>query len=184
MTEQHLLSIYLNDHLAGAIAGGELARRAASSNEGSELGLFLAELAEKIVQDRESLERLMKVLEIRRNLAKDAAAWLSEKVGRLKLNGQVIGYSPLSKLIELEGLSLGVNGKLSLWKTLKMLSREDERIDAAEIDGLIEGALSQAITLEEERTKIIGQVFSTGGAQGRSDRPPGTDEFPTALDDV
>ncbi len=165
MTDQRRLSIYLNDHLAGAIAGGELARRAASSNEGSELGPFLAELAEKIAQDRESLERLMKVLEIRRNLAKDAAAWLSEKVGRLKLNGQVIGYSPLSKLIELEGLSLGINGKLSLWKTLKKLSREDERIDAAEVDRLIEGALSQAITLEEERTTMIGQAFSTGGAQ-------------------
>ncbi|MDQ3661181.1 MAG: hypothetical protein M3454_09025 [Actinomycetota bacterium] len=165
MTDQHRLSIYLNDHLAGAIAGSELARRAASSNEGSELGPFLAELAEKIDRDRESLEQLMKLLEIRRNLAKDAAAWLSEKVGRLKLNGQVIGYSPLSKLVELEGLSLGVNGKLSLWKTLKELSREDERIAAAEFDRLIEGALSQAISLEEERIKIIGQAFSTGGAR-------------------
>ena len=164
MTDQHRLSIYLNDHLAGAIAGSELARRAASSNERSELGPFLAELAEEIDQDRESLERLMKLLEIRRNLAKDAAAWLSEKVGRLKLNGQIIGYSPLSKLVELEGLSLGVNGKLSLWKTLKELSREDERIDAAEVNLLIERALSQAISLEEERTKIIGQVFSTVGA--------------------
>ncbi|MCA1604262.1 MAG: hypothetical protein LC775_01980 [Acidobacteria bacterium] len=163
MTDQHRLSIYLNDHLAGAIAGSELARRAASSNERSELGPFLAELAENIDQDRESLERFMKLLEIRRNLAKDAAAWLSEKVGRLKLNGQVIGYSPLSKLVELEGLSLGVNGKLSLWKTLKELSREDERIDAAEVNLLIERALSQAISLEEERTKIIGQVFSTEG---------------------
>jgi hypothetical protein len=164
MTDQHRLSIYLNDHLAGAIAGSELARRAASSNERSELGPFLAELAEEIDQDRESLERFMKLLEIRRNLAKDAAAWLSEKVGRLKLNGQIIGYSPLSKLVELEGLSLGVNGKLSLWKTLKELSREDERIDAAEVNLLVERALSQAISLEEERTKIIGQVFSTVGA--------------------
>ena len=164
MTDQHRLSIYLNDHLAGAIAGSELARRAASSNERSVLGPFLAALAEEIDQDRESLERFMKLLEIRRNLAKDAAAWLSEKVGRLKLNGQIIGYSPLSKLVELEGLSLGVNGKLSLWKTLKELSREDERIDAAEVNLLIERALSQAISLDEERTKIIGQVFSTVGA--------------------
>jgi len=58
VTDQRRLSIYLNAHLARAIAGGELARRAASSNEGSELGPFLAELAEKIDQDRESLERL------------------------------------------------------------------------------------------------------------------------------
>ena len=32
-----LLTIYLNDHLAGATAGVELARRAAGENKGSEL---------------------------------------------------------------------------------------------------------------------------------------------------
>ena len=107
----------------------------------------------------------MKRLEIRANLPKGAAAWASEKVGRLKLNGQIIGYSNLSKLVELEGLSVGINGKQSLWKTLKELSREDARIDDSEMDRLIERALSQAIRVEEERTEIIGQAFSAQEAQ-------------------
>ena len=35
---------------------------------------------------------------------KNVAAWGLEKVGRLKLNGELTGYSPLSRMVELEGL--------------------------------------------------------------------------------
>ena len=38
------------------------------------------------------------------------AGWVAEKAGRLKLNGSLLTYSPLSRLVELEGLSLGVEG--------------------------------------------------------------------------
>lgn len=163
MPDRQRLGIYLNDHLAGAIAGTELAKRSANNNKGSELGEFLSQLAEDIDHDRRSLEHVMKVLDIKKNPAKEVAAWLSEKAGRLKLNGQVIGYSDLSKLVELEALSLGVKGKQCLWQSLKELGDEDDRIDASEVDRLIERALSQAISLEEKRTKLIGEAFSVRG---------------------
>jgi hypothetical protein len=163
MPDRQRLGIYLNDHLAGAIAGTELAKRSANNNKGSELGEFLSQLAEDIDLDRQSLEHVMKVLDVKKNPAKEVAAWLSEKAGRLKLNGQVIGYSDLSKLVELEGLSLGVKGKQCLWQSLKELVDEDDRIDASEVDRLIERALSQAISLEEKRTKLIGEAFSVRG---------------------
>jgi hypothetical protein len=41
---RRLLAIYLNDHLAGATIGVELALRAARENTGSELGDFLGEV--------------------------------------------------------------------------------------------------------------------------------------------
>jgi hypothetical protein len=47
-----------------------------------------------------------------------AGAWLLEEAGRLKLNGQVRGHSPLSPLVELEGLEAGVSGKRSLWQVI------------------------------------------------------------------
>jgi hypothetical protein len=37
------LSIYLNDHLAGATAGANLARRAAESNDGIDLDVLTLE---------------------------------------------------------------------------------------------------------------------------------------------
>ena len=113
-----LLGIYLNDHLAGSTAGAELARRAAGSNEGNDYGAFLAELAREIQEDRETLREIMRRLQYGEDIPKKVGAWTAEKIGRLKPNGQLRGYSPLSRLVELEGLTLGITGKLALWKAL------------------------------------------------------------------
>ena len=101
----------------------------------------------------------MKALEIKENPAKNATAWLSEKIGRLKLNGRIMGYSELSRLIEVEGLSLGVKGKQALWKTLKELSSEEGRINASEVDRLLERALSRARSGGRTRKTDRSSVF-------------------------
>ena len=49
------------------------------------------------------------------NPAKQAVAWAGEKAGRLKLNGELRGTSPLTPFVELEALSLGIEGKRLLW---------------------------------------------------------------------
>ena len=117
-----LLAIYLNDHLAGATVGRELARRAAQSNRGNaEYGPFLSQLAQEIDEDRQSLLAIMSKLGVKVDRLKVLAGWGGEKLGRLKLNGRVRGYSPLSRVVELEGLTLGVHGKLALWRTLERL---------------------------------------------------------------
>ena len=50
---------------------------------------------------------------------KPLAAVLGERLGRLKLNGRLRGYSPLSRLDELELLQIGVVGKRRLWRALE-----------------------------------------------------------------
>jgi hypothetical protein len=113
------LAIYLNDHLAGSTFGVELARRLSSSNKGdAEMGAPLAEIRAEIEADRATLERVMDRLGIGRSTVKPAGAWAAEKLGRLKLNGQLRGYSPLSRLVELEFLSIGIAGKMQMWKAL------------------------------------------------------------------
>src|SRR5437660_8222168 len=59
-----LLTTYLNDHLAGATAGRELAKRSASSNRGSSYGSFLVALAAEIDEDRDGLSEIMRALDI------------------------------------------------------------------------------------------------------------------------
>jgi hypothetical protein len=117
-----LLATYLNDHLAGATAGRELARRASASNRGSELGRFLEDLARQIDEDRDSLIELMRALGVGVDCVKVVGGWTAAKLGRLKPNGKLLGYSPLSRLLELEGLLLGVRGKLALWQSLAPIS--------------------------------------------------------------
>jgi hypothetical protein len=113
------LAIYLNDHLAGSALGVELARRVSASNkDDAEMGEPLAELRSEVEADRETLVALMKRLEIRRDPLKPAGAWIAEKLGRLKPNGQLTGYSPLSRLLELEMLTIGIVGKLQMWGAL------------------------------------------------------------------
>jgi hypothetical protein len=92
------LDIYLNDHLAGSTLGVEPSRRSASENRGSQYAAFLERLCREILEDRRTLEAVMRALDVDRSPAKPAGAWLLEKLSRLKLNGQVRGYSPLTRL--------------------------------------------------------------------------------------
>jgi hypothetical protein len=146
-----LLGIYLNDHLAGSTAGLELARRARGENRDSEYGELLGTLIEEIDEDRETLKRIMDDLGIRADPAKVAAGWLGEKLGRLKLNGQLTGYSALSRLEEIEGLALGVTGKLALWKALRLLADVEPALDGPALERLIERAERHQRSLEEHR---------------------------------
>ena len=152
-----LLGIYLNDHLAGSVVGVELAKRAAANNEGTPLGDFLAELSADIEADRDSLKAIMDHLGVSENRVKMPLAWTAEKLGRLKPNGQLTGYSPLSRLIELEGLTLGVTGKLGLWRSLAATSSD---LGSFSLQTLIERAESQQDALEEHRLKAAKLAFS------------------------
>jgi hypothetical protein len=149
MSDNKYLRIYLNDHLAGAVAGEELAKRCLKNNQGTDLGRFLTRLIEEIGEDRRALGRIMDAAGAPRDRAKGAAAWVAEKVGRLKLNGQIRGYSPLSRLVELEGLVIGVEGKLRGWRALQSAS---VRVPAdVDLDRLVERAESQVEELEAHR---------------------------------
>jgi hypothetical protein len=153
------LDIYLNDHLAGAMLGVELSRRAAAQNGGTELGEFLQGLHEEIVEDRQTLRAVMGALGVEASLLKPVGAWLLEKAGRLKLNGQLRGHSPLSPLIELEGLETGVSGKRSLWQTLDRAFRDDRRLERFDFDALVDRAEEQLHGLLEQRLAVAPEAL-------------------------
>jgi hypothetical protein len=161
MVDRKLLGIYLNDHLAGSTSGAELARRAAGANSGTPLGDDLARLAAEIGEDRESLKAIMASLELGEDRVKVAAGWSAEKLGRLKLNGRLTGYSPLSRVVELEGLALGITGKLALWLALRGLVDEEPRLDAAELDRLRERAERQRDAVERHRMDATREAFAS-----------------------
>jgi hypothetical protein len=155
------LDVYLNDHLAGATGGIELCRRARRENAGTDLGAFLGGLLEEIVEDRRALEEITVRLGADRSPLKPAAAWALEKAGRLKLNGQLRGYSPLSRLVELEALQAGVSAKRSLWQTLRAAFPDDKRLRGLDLDALIERAERQMTGLESQRLAAARDALST-----------------------
>ena len=114
-----LLGIYLRDHHAGSVTGLNLARRIADENsDWPEVGELRA-IADEIEADQKTLEELMERLDVSPDPIKDRLAWVGERLGRLKPNGTLLSYSPLSRVVELEGLFLGVTGKLGLWEALE-----------------------------------------------------------------
>jgi hypothetical protein len=143
MFSSELLPIYLNDHLAGATAGRELAWRVAGENRGNEFGDFLTDLATQIDEDRAQLKDVMARLDVSEDKLKVGAGWVAEKVGRLKLNGRLTDYSPLSRVLELEGLAAGVRGKLALWRLLALAAPNEPRIADIGFVHLIERAEAQ-----------------------------------------
>ncbi len=153
------LATYLNDHLAGSTSGIELVRRAARENEGSDLGEVLAALAREIEEDRNALKEIMAGLGVREDQIKVAGGWLIEKVGRLKPNGQLTGYSPLSRLVELEGLAMGIAGKLALWRALIQIAGPPP-LDAQRLQELAERAERQRDTVEYHRVAVARSVLA------------------------
>jgi hypothetical protein len=163
-----LLGIYLNDHLAGATAGTELARRIAASHGRSAVGGPLHQLAAEVAQDRAALQDIMGALGVPVRGYKVYAAWVGEKAGRLKFNGHLLTKSPLSYLEELEMMRLGVEGKAAGWRTLRVLADSDKRLDSARLDELISRARRQSDVLEELRVRAAERVTeSPGGGQVR-----------------
>jgi hypothetical protein len=144
-----LLAIYLNDHLAGATLGVELARRLRASNQDDpEFGPVLAEVCTEIEVDRETLKAAMEQLAVGQSRLRPLAAVLGERLGRLKLNGQLWGYSPLSRLDELELLQIGVVGKRRLWRAL-------EHTHASDLSGFDLGALAERATDQLRRLEAL-----------------------------
>jgi hypothetical protein len=154
-----LLSIYLRDHHAGAVAGVSLARRAAGQNEGTPYGQELTRLAKEIEEDIQTLEAVMESLGVGRDQLKDLAASAGERLGRLKPNGRWLEYSPLSRLVELEALMLGVTGKLGLWRALR--EAVGEAIDGADLGNLEARAERQRTKLEELRRRAAAEALGT-----------------------
>jgi hypothetical protein len=161
------LAIYLNDHLAGATLGVELARRLRSSNQGdAEFGPPLAQLCAEIEADRDTLVRLMERLDVRRDPLKPALAKLAEKLGRLKPNGRLRSYSPLSRVLELEIISGGIGGKLQLWNALEQSFGES--LDGFDFHDLAARADSQGQRLEDLHLAAAQRTLpaATSSAQG------------------
>jgi hypothetical protein len=161
---QDPLGIYLNDHLAGATAGLELARRVAGTGQVPAPPAELRQFVQQVAEDRDTLLRIMGTLGLPVRSYKVWAAWAGEKAGRLKLNGHLTTRSPLSNLEELELLCLGVAGKAAGWRTLRTLADRDSRLEAGQLDELISRARSQAGFLEESRIRAAGQVIDATDA--------------------
>ena len=106
----------------------------------------------------------MRELSIAPSAIKVGMVRVAERVGRLKLNGALFERSPLSSVIELETLVVGVRGKEALWTALQRANVSLKDID---LDALAESAKAQGTELEALRLSAAAAAFARGAAGTR-----------------
>lgn len=113
------MDVYLNDHLAGATLGSDLAEQIRNRHEGTPLGEVMRSIAPQVEEDRQTLIDLMERMGTAKNPVKQASGWLAEKASRVKFSAAVSGEPDHGAFMALESLTLGVEGKMALWTALK-----------------------------------------------------------------
>lgn len=165
------LAIYLNDHLAGATAGLELAKRCRDHAEGAGARAELDAVAREVGEDRETLLGLMRELGVRPDPLRQSLAWLGEKATRVRLGNPVTAGPQLGRLLELEALALGVEGKRSLWEALRRSLAGSPAITGVPLSELVARAVRQREVLERHRLAAADAAF--GRAAGGPGAEPG-----------
>lgn len=158
MTQLHLHS-YLNGHLAGSVVALELLdqlRDSAASDDRQ----FFTTLREEIAADQRVLQALLRDVGGEESRLRKAGAWLTEKVGELKLRVEDPAGSGLRLLEALETLALGIQGKLALWAALETVTDRVKEVGGIDLPHLKQRARDQHGLVEARRLVAAREVLS------------------------
>lgn len=162
MTMTDYLNIYLRDQHAMGVVWRDLARRAERNNHGTPLGTALSDVADGIAEDVRVFETIMRAVGTRPDRLKTTAGAVAERLARLKPNGHLRSYSPLSRFLELDALVMGIEGKKILWRTLRDSADLGERLPDVDFARLLERAEIQRQRLDAFHTKCARETFGVG----------------------
>jgi hypothetical protein len=149
------IDTYLNDHLAGALFGSDLAEHLQARTEGTSLGELMKPLASEIEEDRQTLSDLMERMGTTRNPVKRATTWLAEQASRAKFGGLTASETGLGTFLALEALE----GKVSLWTALKEVADRYPSLSSINLDELRQRAQAQRDMLERERVAACREAL-------------------------
>lgn len=152
--------IYLNDHRAGASGGTRLANRLAAGNTPGPYAERLRDLADSISTDATTLDAVREAWGVDGGTLKRLGAIVLERVGRLKLNGHVLEYSPLSRVLEIEALMSAVQAKRQLWRSLRSVATHHPALAEFDFGVLEKRGDEQLAALEELHTWAVSQLGS------------------------
>lgn len=157
---QESLAIYLNDHLAGSVAALELLDHLIRLEQGKPRERALAQIRSEVEEDQKALQALLQGIGGKESRVRQAAAWITEKLGRAKLLLDASESGGEIQMLEsLEALALGIQGKASLWRSLAAAA---VRVEAKAMDyaGLEQRAMSQFQRVEAMRLQAARAALS------------------------
>jgi hypothetical protein len=153
MEANERLAIYLNDHLAGSVIALEMLEDLADDPE-------IADLRREILADREVLERILSRTGAEVSQPRQAAAWLTEKLGDVKLYLDDPEQGALRRLEMLETIAMGIFGKESLWAGLQEAMSGNSLLQTEDFTALRLRAQQQRERIEPMRLAAAKAAFA------------------------
>ena len=160
MPREHLAT-YLNDHLSGATAAVELLDHLASTYKQPDINGFVIQLKREIEDDTLVLEDLMARLKVEQSRSRKASAWLAGKLGELKLVVDDPAAGSLRLFESLEALSLGIEGKRSLWLALIAAAEKDPNLNLINYERMVQRAEDQRNRVEARRRELAKNALTS-----------------------
>jgi len=146
------LASYLHDHLAGSTFAIELLESLRDQYADTDLGVFAATVLADVKEDQQVLQTIVDRVGKSGVHLKQATAWLAEKASKLKFRFDE--PRGLGTFEALETLTLGIAGKLGLWRVLAVVSEWDDRVRGYDFSQLATRAQQQHARVEQWRIQI------------------------------
>jgi hypothetical protein len=156
------LAVYLNDHLAGSVAALEIIDALAGRVHGTPTEQWLRTVRVEVAADQEVLRAVLDKVGGDESRLKQAAAWLSEKLGEAKLAVTGHRHPDLDVLEGLESLALGIQGKAALWRALGAVAPKNPQLASFQFSSLEARARTQYDQVEQAR--LAAADAALGGA--------------------
>jgi hypothetical protein len=147
MPSDHL-STYLNDHLAGAVAAIEMLDHVAEKHAGLVDATVVLQVRTDVEEDRATLEALMERLGVHHSRTRKAVGWLAERFTRIKVAVDDRGDGDFRAFETIQLISLGIEGKIALWRSLAVIAPTDPVLSGVAYAHLISRAERQRVALE------------------------------------
>jgi hypothetical protein len=160
MADTDALAVYLNDHKSAASAAVDLAERVIANNAGTPLAAHLEAAVSEIRADSDTLATVMERLGVTPSRPKQVAGKVLESLSRFRLNERVTGSADVTRLMELETLCLGVEGKAELWRSLQQVEPSRPELAAFDLGTLVLRAEEQRRGLEPYRLEAAATALS------------------------
>lgn len=148
------IATYLNDHLAGSVAGLNMLEHIIQHLEGTPAAANLRSVKSEIESEQEELKGMIEKLGASQSTVRKAGAWLGEKFAELKLRFDDLSGGDFLLFESLEAMSLGIEGKRSLWRALRAAAESDPLLQILDFERLEAQAERQRAIVETLRVQI------------------------------
>jgi hypothetical protein len=152
------LATYLHDHLAGSHFAIKLLESLHDQYRDEELGKFALSLTAEVQYDQQILQRIADRVGTGHLDLTEAAGWLVEKASQWKLKRDD-SDGGIGTFEALETLTLGIRGKLALWRALAIVRELDARVPDNDFEELSARAEHQYEEVEEQRLQLARTTF-------------------------